>query len=339
MSEIDDYLARLRSHLSDLDPRRAEEIVAELRSHLEARAAELRAGGTEDDEATARAVGSFGDPEQVGRDLLQGNARHRHPSTLRAVAALAVALGHVVALDKFMNSPIGRDHLIAGVIMPLTGLDWGPAAALVEYGIFIPVSILVGMIGGRRFWWLSAAPVVIGTIWFWATVLFRLPPHVEIHWGARLIRFAVHAVPLGALLAGLGWLGSRLLTRRSFGLPIAAICTSTVAALWLAALTAGGGRPWDYGMLTLFVLAVIVLLLVAGRRDRWLSRHAFVASVSALCAMGLLLVIALVFVFSRDNRWALREGQPMLTVVAVACIVGALGTLIYWVRGRAADVG
>ncbi len=330
MSEIDDYLVQLRSHLGDLDPRRAEEIVAEARSHLEARAAELRSGGMPADEATARAVGAFGNPQQVGRDLLRGNARHRHPSTLRAVAALAVALAHVVALDRFMNSPIGRDHLITGVIMPLTGLGWGPAAALVEYGVFIPVSILIGMIGGRRFWWIAAAPVVIGTVWFWATVLFRLPPHVEIHWGARLIRFAVHAVPRGALLAGLGWLGSRLLTRRSFGLPIAVICASIVAALWLAALTAGGGRPWDHGMLTVFVLPVIVLLLVAGRRDRWLSREGLIASASALCAIGLLFVIAPVFAFSGEDRWALRDAQPMLTVVAVACIAGLVAALAYY---------
>ncbi len=65
MSDIDTYLAQLRAHLTDLDPKRADEIIAEARTHIESRAAQLRAGGVSDGEAAAEAARTFGDPSEV----------------------------------------------------------------------------------------------------------------------------------------------------------------------------------------------------------------------------------------------------------------------------------
>ena len=80
MSDIERYLSELRSHLTDLHPKRADEIIAEARTHLESRAAQLRAAGVGEDEAIGEALAAFGDPARMAKDLIANNSRHRRPN-------------------------------------------------------------------------------------------------------------------------------------------------------------------------------------------------------------------------------------------------------------------
>ena len=236
MSEIEGYLSELRSHLGDLDPRRADEIVAEARTHLESRMAQLESTGLDSDQAAAKGLRSFGDPEQVARDLLQSNASHRRPLALRAVGALAISLGSWVALVRLINTPACGEHVVKGLIMPLTGLGPGAAASLFLYAASVAISLLTGMVGGRRYWWLAASPIVLGWGGVFALRLLFSPPNVPIGWEEALVGLLVKMPVFVGAFAALGWLGSRLPSGRPASSAAAAVCASFVAAVWLGAL-------------------------------------------------------------------------------------------------------
>ena len=68
MSGIDDALARIRSQMK-LDGETEQEILAEVRSHLEEAVDQARAEGLDEAEALARAEARFGAEEQVGHAL------------------------------------------------------------------------------------------------------------------------------------------------------------------------------------------------------------------------------------------------------------------------------
>ena len=92
MSEFAGYLQRLRDELG-VDPKRADEICAEVRTHLEARAAQLQESGLGPDDAAAEAVASFGDPTEIAQRLMRANRRHRSFSALRIFVSLALSGG------------------------------------------------------------------------------------------------------------------------------------------------------------------------------------------------------------------------------------------------------
>ena len=68
MHEFEDYLNRLASELN-VSPRRAEEICAEMRSHLEATADQLQQSGLSREEALGEAMRIFGAPRAIGHQL------------------------------------------------------------------------------------------------------------------------------------------------------------------------------------------------------------------------------------------------------------------------------
>ncbi|MBE9565773.1 MAG: hypothetical protein IMF16_03360, partial [Proteobacteria bacterium] len=114
MSDLDSYLSELRSHLSDLDSKRAKEIVAETRSHLAAEAAKLQTLGASPEAAEAEAVRAFGDPIQLAVRLTAANTRHSSTGAFRALASVAIMWGTIVAVyigqDVWERLPI---HLLA----------------------------------------------------------------------------------------------------------------------------------------------------------------------------------------------------------------------------------
>jgi hypothetical protein len=123
MSDLEAYLQQLRASL-DVTPARAEVIVSEARSHLEAKAAELEEAGLSRQEAVQAAVREFGDARRTGRLLTRANGRHR---TFRRIRRGLLVCGLLLAASQWglFRFVVFRTHLARG--------DWGivarPAAA------------------------------------------------------------------------------------------------------------------------------------------------------------------------------------------------------------------
>ncbi len=336
MSDIDTYLAQLRAHLTDLDPKRAEEIVAEARTHVESRLQQLRASDMESGEATAEALRAFGEPARVAHDLLESNAAHRRPVALRAVAALALSLGSSLALSVVLSSAYFVERVVTGTIMPLTGLGLTTTMIAISYALSVFVALLTGIVAGRRFWWIAAAPPVVSAGFLLLVRLFFSGPSVAVGWGFG-IRLLVMTPLSAAAFAGVGWLGAHLPARRPLFIALKALCVTVVVLLWLGVASTWGnlsaGSLWLYlGLSIVCLVPVLALFLVAGRRDGWLSRDALIAVVSTVCALGLLFAIGTALIFAGEGPGALRYAQPWLTIAALTCGLGLLAALIYWRR-------
>jgi len=340
MSDIDTYLTELRSHLSDLDPKRADDIIAEARTHLQSRAAQFEATGMSHEGASAQAARSFGESAQVAADLLAGNSRHRRPMALRAVAALAISLGSLAALSTVINSAYFRESVLKGFMMPRTGLEFVAATDAVAYPVYVAAAVLTGVIAGRRFWWIASFPPLwaAGDYAYW--VLLRPGATMSVGWGFVIgycVRMAVHAAGFG----GLGWLGAHLPARRSASVALKMLCVTVVAAPWLAAV----GVIWgDWGragirlsmMPVAGFLALLAGLLIAARHDNWLSREAFIGVVSTACGLGLLCAVGIALIYAGEGGSALREIRVVLSIAAVICAAGLFSILIYAARTRPA---
>ena len=300
MSEIETYLGQLRSHLTDLDARRADEIVAEARTHLESRAAQLRAGGMSEDEVNAEAVRTFGDSALVAGRLRQGNRHHRRPHSLRALAALAVSLATAFSLAMLLPGVVGsqRDGSLVQAVQSATNLDLSGALyalGAVAFVIgFVPAALLAGFIGGRRHWWLAAVP---GVLWACVSV-----PLVLLYATTRVWLPYALLIPVLASLAfaALGWFGGRLAEKGRGARNVPWLCA--LYALCLG--TVGLQRVWH--SLESFAITAVVLqpaalvALALAHRDGRLSRTEFsrlfcgVAAVALLAAGAVALILGIV---------------------------------------------
>ncbi len=339
MSDIDTYLAQLRSHLSDLDPKRADEIVAEARTHIESRAAQLCAGGMSEEEATSEATRTFGDPSQVAQDLVQGNSRHRRPIALRVVAAIVITFGTFLALSFLVLGLLVLSR--EGVTMLPANLAAG-AATIVRWMGFCGLGLLTGIVGGRRFWWIAALPGCAMIAWVLLS-LSLTPPTVRAEAGLSVLTVLSGLVSLAvlpALMASLGWLGSRLPRpgRLSVGLTI--IAGSVVGLIWVGAIMVlvtvsrlnqakTELEVQHYGALAAIVMPVVLAFLIAGLRDRFLSRGAFISSVSGLFGVGLLLSALVAGV-----QWDAGPAPGLLAIPILLCFAGLVAILIYTVQTR-----
>ncbi len=340
MSDIDTYLTQLRSHLTDLHPKRADEIVAEARTHLESRAAQLRAAGVGEGEAIGEALAAFGDPERMAQDLVDKNSRHRRPIALRALAALVISLGAGFALaglsstpQSWMNSP--SLHFISHY----TGLDLEPAAFLLLLIQLLPAAYLAGIVGGPRLWWLAGSPGAfwIGLCWTMSLVYGNLQPYAIL---PEQLLYALILPGLFALvLAGTGRLGARLAASRSpvrhrVARALAVICAVYLVSLGLVALRSALDSPEAQSLAAAVAMPVALAFLVAARKDHSLSRRRFVTLFSAVPIAALLAVsaIALLFHSLGVSTGAFDNAFLWLAVTAVESVLGLLGSLIYWRR-------
>jgi hypothetical protein len=157
MSDIESYLQHLRSHLTDIDAKRADEIIAEARTHIECRQAKLEASGMVRRDAVAEAVHTFGDAELVAERLRNANTGHQHVGPFRLL--IAVHLGLVGSLLA--------THLLLGQLpLPFDiggpGADSTPWFQVLAFGAIAgPAALLGGWAAGRWWWWLPALPVGI----------------------------------------------------------------------------------------------------------------------------------------------------------------------------------
>lgn len=103
MSSIDDLLARIQTQM-DLDRDAEQEILAEIRGHLEEAVAEARAQGLDEDEALARAAARFGGGEEIGQGL---QTAHAGWGTADAVVAAGLPVVCALILRWLAFAPDG----------------------------------------------------------------------------------------------------------------------------------------------------------------------------------------------------------------------------------------
>jgi hypothetical protein len=147
MSEIEPLLARVRAHL-DLDIETEQDVLDELRDHLEAAVAAARADGLDEREALAHAAAHFGLEDEVGREL---QSAHAGWGTSDAVVAAALPVVSALVLRWLVFAPDG------------TALGWPQLLSRPAFWIVALAALLVPLLKFER--WRYA---LVGWAVFWA---------------------------------------------------------------------------------------------------------------------------------------------------------------------------
>ncbi len=102
-TEIERYLDKLERSLMGLGDGAREEIVREVRSHLEEAAAELCQGGHNPDEGVTLAIARFGEAHEIGRAMRQAYGDPANEAVLSALLPVALTM-----LFKWIFLPLLR---------------------------------------------------------------------------------------------------------------------------------------------------------------------------------------------------------------------------------------
>ena len=156
MRGVDDLIERIRAQMT-LDGEMEQEILAELRDHLDAAMEQAQAEGLTEAEALARAASRFGLEEQVGQEL---QAAHAGRGTADAVVAAALPVICALVLRWLAFAPDG------------TALDWPQLLVRPAFWAVALVALLIPLLKFER-WRYALATWVL----FWSlTVLFVALP-------------------------------------------------------------------------------------------------------------------------------------------------------------------
>jgi len=317
MRPFEEYLQHLRSSL-EVDPRRAEEICAEVRGHLEERAAQFRGTGLSTGDAAEAAVRSFGDPERTGAILSAANSRHRALKVWRAALALGVVFGIMVVLVGL------ADRWFAGMgtwLTQHTPLIDDEALMLLAVAFMAPAAVLSGTLTGRRGWWIAGLPPFLWGALLW--ILGIAQWDIMFFGSVRETLAMLVAWPIGggALLAGCGWLGARVGHRAGAGRSIAAGCWAYVLGVGVAGATMDLRNGVDiFATLAVVEAALGLIALAALCASPSARRHTLpVAGAAWAVCVGAMMIVAFVrppHYYDSGLRWA---------AIAVVQAVAALG--------------
>ncbi len=156
MNGIEGLLDRIHTQM-DLDVEMEQEVLAEIRDHLEEAVAQARAEGLDEAGALARAAARFGPEEEVGRSL---QAAHAGWGTADAVIAAALPVVGALILRWLAFAPDG------------TALGWPELLSRPAFWIVALAVLLIPLLKFER--WRYA---LVTWILFWGlTVLFVLLP-------------------------------------------------------------------------------------------------------------------------------------------------------------------
>jgi hypothetical protein len=156
MSGVDDLLEGIRAQMT-LDAETEQEILSELRDHLDAAVERGRAEGLSKAEALARAASRFGLEEQVGQEL---QAAHAGKGTVDAVIAAALPVICALVLRWLAFAPDG------------TALDWPQLLSRPAFWAIALAALLIPLLRFER-WRYALATWVL----FWGlTVLYVALP-------------------------------------------------------------------------------------------------------------------------------------------------------------------
>jgi hypothetical protein len=165
------YLTTMESALGPLDEARRREIVAEVSGHLEDKARQLMLRGLTEEASMEKAMETFGDPAEVGRELNQV-----HGGTTKRDALLAalppMLLGLSIAISLLLRAPLSR--LVIG----------GPTRihCIITGGMAVGIGVLV----------LAALTLVIGGL---VAAARRLPP-----WGYTWVGTTVMVIVVALMV-------------------------------------------------------------------------------------------------------------------------------------------
>jgi hypothetical protein len=326
MSEFNAYLKKLRAAL-DVSPQRADEIVAEARTHLEAKAAELEASGLNHGEAVQEAMASFGKAREMAEQLTQANGGGRTYWALRVALGVAVMLVGLFAAAAAQN-PSGT--LLHSEEWLATRLLGNPSA---HYGVtfqlplslllMIPLAVLSGAIAaaGRPYSLAAALPAVaLGTVGLIADSQEPMIPLAPVLFAVVLVLW--YFASLGARAAG-----SRSLRRR-----LLVPCAVLSLGAGIVAIPELANGSVFAGALGLEAAFALLLLIARTRKPLEAARFARVTAacfgamcfgVLGLCALALVTIWPLVGADSLEGRvllaWAvLTTALPLGIAVAAA---------------------
>jgi hypothetical protein len=324
MSEFNAYLEKLRAAL-DISPQRADEIIAETRTHLEAKAAELEASGLGRAEAVRQAMVSFGGVSEMAGQFTQANGGGRTYWALRAALGTAVMLTGLFAAAAAQN-PSGA--LLYSEEWLATRLLGNPFA---YYGVtfqlplslllMVPVAVLSGAIAAGRPYSLAAAlpALALGAVGLIASSQEPMIPLAPVL--AAVVLVLWYLASLGARAAG-----SRSLKRRLL-VPCAVLSLGAA----IVALPELAQRSVFAGALGLEAAFALMVLIARKRRPLEAARMARVTAagfgamslgVLGLCALTLATIWARVGADSLEGRiflaWAVLTTALPLGIAAAA---------------------
>jgi hypothetical protein len=156
VNEIELLLARIRAQM-DLDGETEQEVLAEIRSHLEEAATAARAEGLDEAQALAQVAARFGVEEEIGREL---QAAHAGWGTADAVVAAGLPVVCALILRWLAFAPDG------------TALGWPQLLSRPAFWIVAVAALLIPLLKFERWRYALAAWAL-----FWAlTVIFVTLP-------------------------------------------------------------------------------------------------------------------------------------------------------------------
>lgn len=151
MNELEEYLARVAAQM-DLDVETEQEVLDEIRDHLEMAVEEARAEGLDETESLDRAAARLGAGEAVGQAL---QAAHAGWGTADAVMAAALPVvcalvlrwlafapdGTALGWPQLLTRPSFWVVALAALLLPLLRLErW--RYALVTWAVFWALTVL-----------------------------------------------------------------------------------------------------------------------------------------------------------------------------------------------------
>jgi hypothetical protein len=158
MSEIDGLLSRIQAQM-DLDGQTEQEVLAEIRGHLEDALEEARAAGLDEHEALAQVAARFG-VEEAGREL---QAAHAGWGTADAVIAAGLPVVCALILRWLAFAPDG------------TALGWPQLLSRPAFWVVALAALLIPLLRFERWRYALAAWAI-----FWGlTVIFVVWPAVR----------------------------------------------------------------------------------------------------------------------------------------------------------------
>jgi hypothetical protein len=291
MCEIEEYLSQLGSELG-VRAQRANEILSEVRCHLEARAQELEDAGMAREQAMGRAIRRFGPPDQVAARLTAANHRHRSWLQASPILAFGLVMGSIIgaalcepgpsALGWFVHRATAERHMW---LRPL--VETVAVTAMAS-----PAAVLVGIMLGRRRWWVAVGPPLL--------------------LGAEIFAIASAETDWGWSGTGTGIYGSVLCL---FGAPVLALCFLVGHRL---SASPGVRRVrtlcWGY----LGILATVALLLLFGCSPELATLVALAQALAGLLIAGA--------VWDRERHLRRTAASAMLLCAAyIGLLVVAIG--------------
>ncbi len=151
MSDVESLMDRIRAQM-DLDGETEQEVLAEIRAHLEEAMADARAEGLDEEEALAQVAARFGVEEEIGEAL---QATHAGWGTADAVIAAALPVicalvlrwlafapdGTALGWPQLLSRPAFWIVALAALVIPLLRFErW--RYALATWAIFWGLTVI-----------------------------------------------------------------------------------------------------------------------------------------------------------------------------------------------------